>query len=158
MNPTTRPPLVAWLILAFATIQIRGLWVNWHHSPMDRLGWLALVLWLIPSFFVWPARGGNPFDQLSTRLLLAAALFLLVGVAVEIHAMAHIAFALAVAAVARPPRFAGLWLVGAISWMPALTSVTKELPLSAVISIRIMIASAAAVIGLLRLRKSPTPL
>lgn len=155
MNSPSRPPLVAWFILAFATIQVRGLWVDWQHSPMDRLGWLALALWLIPGIFHRVARGGNPVDRLSTLFLLSAAALLLVGVASELHAMAHVAFALAVAAIARPRSLPWLWLIGAISWMPILTSMTKELPLAAIISLRIIIASVACIIGFLPLRKSP---
>ncbi len=155
MNSQSRPPLVAWFILAFATVQVRGLWADWLHSPMDRLGWLALALWLVPGIVRWAARGGIAFDRLSAVLLVLGGTLLLVGVILELHILAHIAFACAVAAVVRPSGLPWVWLVGAISWMPALTSISKELPLAAIISLRIILATVAAIIGLLPLRRIP---
>ncbi len=158
MNAQSRPPLVAWFVLAFATVQIRGLWTDWQHSPLDRLGWLALVLWLVPAVVGWVAHRGLTFDRLSTVLLISAGLSLLVGVVFELHVLAHLAFACATAAISRPSRFPWLWLIGAISWMPALTSISKELPVVAIISLRIFLAASSAIIGSLPPRRSPAPL
>ncbi|MEI6779585.1 MAG: hypothetical protein WCQ21_01585 [Verrucomicrobiota bacterium] len=38
-----------WGVLAFCAWQSADLLTAWRHSPFDRLGWLALVLWLTPT-------------------------------------------------------------------------------------------------------------
>lgn len=156
MNPPTIPPLLAWVTFLFSLIQSRDLLVVWRHSPLDRLGWVSLLIWLIPPFFVWQRGGPTGFCKTSGGFLTAAILLLLAGGLFELHALNHLAVALSLTAIARPPGHLWPWLAGSLSWMPILTWVAKDLPSWGLLVMRLVVATTGAVLGYLSLRRTPS--
>lgn len=117
MKPPKTFPLVELAILSFAAWQAHDLLNAWQHSPHDRLGWLALMVWLAPWAFYWvdkrrPELSANPF--LLGAAILAGALSELT----ELHFFGHVALALAVAAWFKISWRWLLWLAAAAAWMP----------------------------------------
>lgn len=143
MKPGRSTPLVGWAVLAAAIWQSADLLEAWRHSPLDRLGWLALGLWLAPVAWAW-RRPAPVSEQTSLSLLGAAVAAILAGVLLELHGAAYAALALAISAIARPPRAAWLWLVLSVSWMPFLSWASRGLPLPGLIALRLALAAAAA--------------
>lgn len=139
-------PLIAWVTLVFTIAQARGLAVVWRHSPLDRLGWLAFCLWLVaPAVSILRSEvasfGSNSFGLISGSVAAAVG-----GMVLELHALTHLAMALAVASVARPARWPWFWLGGAISWMPLLSWVAKDLPIPLLIALRLTLALATLIV------------
>jgi len=117
MKSTRSWPLVELAILYFAAWLSRDLLNAWQHSPHDRLGWLALLVWLTPL----ARRLKNDRTELSANsyLLGAAIACGLLGELAEVHFLSHVAMALALGAWLKISLRSLLWLLAAVAWMPA---------------------------------------
>lgn len=122
-----------------------GLVNAWRHSPFDRLGWLAFLLWLAP----WMAALHAPNrDAPMLRRMSWAALPTLVAAALgDLNVLRHMALVLALAASFRPRRLAWTWLVLGVCWMPALGWMGAQLKAPGVIILRLSLGLAAAWAG-----------
>ena len=109
-------PLVEVAILLFAAWQARDLINAWQHSPHDRFGWVALLVWLTPPGL----RIINPqADKGANFYLLGAAIGCgLLGELTEVHFLKHVALGLAAGArISFSPR-TWPWRLAAVAWMP----------------------------------------
>jgi hypothetical protein len=137
-------PLVELAILFFAAWQAHDLPNAWQHSPHDRLGWLALIVWLAPSAFYLPGRRragcpANPF--LLGAAILAGALSGLT----ELHFFGHVALALAVAAWFKISWRWLLWLTAAAAWMPVFGWWLADFSGTTIFALRLLLALAGAI-------------
>jgi hypothetical protein len=116
VKPDRSSLLAAAAIVAFSAFASRGLPPTWLHSPYDRLGWAAFLLWLVPVVAL-ALRGAGPAPSL--RVSLAGFAGTILGVMGEVHAVKHAGLALALVAFVPAP---GRWtcLVASTAWMPAL--------------------------------------
>lgn len=144
MNSPKAPPAVAWAILAFAGWQASDLLAAWRHSPLDRLGGVAFLVWALPVPLAL-ATGRRPFEPRVGPWLLGASVPLaLLSAVLSLNLAAHVALALAIAAFAGwTPRHV-LWLAAAICWMPVFTWLGKQWPPSALAASRVAVALLAA--------------
>ena len=109
-------PLVELAVLIFAAVLSRDLLSAWQHSPHDRLGWLALLVWLAP-LAQRLARGPRPVPA-DFYLLAAAILSGLLGRLAEVHFLNHVALVLALGAWLEFSRRTAPWLLAAVAWLP----------------------------------------
>ncbi|MEI6193422.1 MAG: hypothetical protein WCS42_03740 [Verrucomicrobiota bacterium] len=110
-------PLVELAVLVFAAWQSLDLPVAWRHSPHDRFGWLALLVWLTPLALRLAGRPRVPLAA-NPWLLGSAILAGLLGQLTEVHFFGHVALALAVAAWVEISWRLLPWLLSAVAWMP----------------------------------------
>jgi hypothetical protein len=110
-------PLVELAILAFCAWLSRDLLNAWQHSPHDKFGWLALLIWLLPlGWRLW--RKENL--AASVWFLGAAIITGAVGELSEFHFLGHAALAFSLAAWLPLSPWLAVWLATALSWMPVL--------------------------------------
>ena len=116
MKITRSWPLAELAILFFAMWLSRDLVNAWRHAPHDRLGWLALLVWLAPLAL----RVKNDRTELSANFYLLGAAIVsgLLGELTEIHFLNHVALALALGAWLRLSLRSLSWLLAAVAWMP----------------------------------------
>lgn len=131
----------------------------WRHSPFDRLGWIAFLLWLIPvgAVFLRPRSAGLrtgedaaapaslPGRRPALRVLSWIALIIVVlAVVVDMNALRYVALALALGAWMPRRAWAWVWLVLALAWMPALGWLGAGLKASGVNVLRVLLGALAA--------------
>lgn len=140
-----------WGVLGFCVWQAADLVTAWRHSPFDRLGWLALGIWLAPtlvSAFRYRAVEPLPLKRRDALLCWLALLVCLIGILTDMHCLKHAALALACAAITPAFRFWGLWFALSLAWMPALGWLLGGIPSLGVASVRLGLAAIAAWVGL----------
>ena len=142
MKPTKQFPLVELAILAFAAWQSHDLLNAWQHSPHDRFGWLALLVWLTP-LAVQFVRGGK--ISASPFLMGAAIVSGTLGELTELHFFGHIALALVIAAWFKISWRSLLWLAAAVAWMPVLGWWLAGFSGGAVFTFRLVLALAGTI-------------
>lgn len=135
-------PWVELAVLAFAAWLARDLLQAWHHSPHDRLGWLALLVWLSPlALRLEQARA----ETAANFYLLAAAIACgLLGQLTEIHFLNHVALVLALGAWLPLSRGAVPWLLSAVAWLPLLGWALAGCASDLVLILRLLLALAGA--------------
>ncbi len=107
-------------IALYAAWNARNLTAAWLHSPFDRCGAPAFLLWLVP--IVW-IRAKGPLDgaraRVSTAAFAAGLVLSFAGVAADLGVVKYAGLAIALAGFLpiQPARF--LWLACAAGWMPA---------------------------------------
>lgn len=148
MNPTLATIKTKWLrvetaITLFAAAQARDVAWAWVHSPYDRTGSLAFVLWLAPAVWVAWRRLETPPPRWRVWVALV---FTAIGGMSGINFLNYLALAVALAGCfpllgARRWR----WLVLSLSWMPLLGWLAAKagLPVAAVAGLRLLLALAA---------------
>lgn len=109
-------PLVELAILFFAMWLSRDLVNAWHHSPHDRLGWLALLVWLTPLALL--LKNDRAELAANSYLLGAAILCGLLSELAEVHFLNHVALTLALSAWLKFSWRKLPWLLAAVAWMP----------------------------------------
>ena len=124
------------------------------HAPLERFSVLSFLIWLAPLVLLLSNRlkftASHP--SRSSTLVALALLSLTASAHLSIHALAHTALALALAALCHAPHLRlALWLVAALAWMPASGWLTATWPAAA--AIRLAIAS----LGALALLLPPPP-
>lgn len=132
---------LAWplAILAFCAWQAADLVVAWRHSPFDRLGWVAFLIWLAPVALERVRDLGSREPALS--LLLAALVLAFAGRLLDINAPRALALACAIVAFVAPAGPRWLWAIAAVAWMPVMGWVLRDLPPVAVGFLRCLVAS-----------------
>lgn len=115
-----RPPFGGLAIALYCAVRSEHLLAAWRHSPFDRLGWVALLLWLTPLVMAWRSTprelrlGRVNFGLLGLSLLVS-----LLGTMASMNAIKYLGLAVAVVALIRWRRAHLVWFIGAASWMPA---------------------------------------
>lgn len=151
---------VEWLVAAFCAWHAAGLLGGdalvhaWQHSPYDRLGWLALILWALPAArAIW--RGGSANGAFPVAM--ASLVMALIGVLGDLNFLVYWGFAASIGSLARVARRGWLWLVLAVCWMPVFGWFGSQLHLGAmpVNLLRLLVAAAAAAIGRCGLAPAP---
>jgi len=99
-------------ILAYTAFNSRELIKAWLYAPLDWLGWLPFVIWLIPLFVVW--RGKN-----HPAFLWGAVGATLLGNLASFNALRYAGFSAAIASWAPFTWGTVAWWAGSIAWMPA---------------------------------------
>jgi hypothetical protein len=155
-----RTSVVEWGVLAFCVWQGWGVISAWRHSPYDRLGWLAFLVWLGPVLVgraecgVQNAESGVQSGErgrgaawrvwMSGLGLVCA----VVGVIGDLNVLRHAGLALAIAGLAVTGwRWLG-WLGLAVCWMPAVGWLGQGLAVSQVGALRVGAAGLALGLGI----------
>lgn len=129
------------------------------HAPLERFSILSFLIWLAPLILTLSNRFKSPaiHPSRSSALVALALLSLAASALLSIHALAHSALALALAALCHAPHLRlALWLIAASAWMPASGWLTASWPAAA--AIRIALASLGALALLLpSTAKPPQP-
>lgn len=109
------------LILLFCGWRCYDLVIFWQTAPnAEYYGWVILALWLLPLIFTWTLCREQ--DQKTYPLLsLLGLAFSTGGMLGSFNILEHIGFTLACAAFIPWSSFTLLWIITAISWMPAFT-------------------------------------
>lgn len=150
-------PALVWAVLSFAAWRSGALLHAWEHSPMDRLGWLALVLWAFPAVLSLAVHDAPDQPPPRAHLLVASLLATLGGSIADLNAANYIGLALAVAAIPGASLRTFLWLGTAASWMPALSWLAQGLPRTYLVTGRLGLAAAGVMIALLPLPTLTSP-
>ena len=139
MKSKTQIPLFGLAVFAHALWQTRGLPTHWVHSPFDRMGWLAGLVWLAAIGLVWRDTRRPPAPAwLAVSLLLTLA-----GAVCDLNALRYAGLAAAGAAFFGGLPAALASLVCALCWMPALGYFFKELGTPFVNTLRVTMAVVA---------------
>ena len=144
-------PLVELAILFFAAGLSRDLVNAWRHSPPDRLGWLALLVWLAP--LALRLKSGRAAWSANFYLLGVAIGCGLLGELTEVHFLNHVALALALGAWLNCSLRSFLWLLAAVAWMPVFGWWLAGFPPAVVLIFRLALAL-AGVSSFLWIKKS----
>ena len=132
-------PGFALVVFAHALWQTRGLPTHWVHSPFDRMGWLAALVWVGAIALVWRDTKRSP----SVAWLVLSLLLGLAGALGDLNVLRYAGLAAAGAA------FFGGWpaaiasCVCALCWMPILGYAFKELGVPFVNTLRVTLALVA---------------
>ena len=95
----------------------------WRHSPYDRLGGVAFLLWILPVLvsMARQLRQAGPADlAASLHWPVVALMLVMLGTVTSLHVVKHMALACAVAFFLPRGPWRAFWLLLAISWMPVL--------------------------------------
>ena len=115
--PASLQPLAAGAaITLYAAWNARNLLAAWLHSPFDRCGSVAFLLWIVP-ILLWAARPSP--RRVSIPAFAVALLISFAGVAADLGALKYLGLALALAAFLPLRPATSLWLPCAAAWMPA---------------------------------------
>jgi hypothetical protein len=134
-----RVPWIQLAITAWSAWQARELLVAWRTSPYDRLGWLALAVWLAPLALL--ARRPDARSA-ATWPWFAAIACAFIGLVGELHVLAYVGLAVALAAFRRPDARWAVWLASACAWWPVFGYSLKGLPIAAMPAVRLAVAAA----------------
>jgi hypothetical protein len=117
-------PVVA---AAYVAWNARDVASAWLHSPFDRFGWLAALIWISPAVRYF-ARNRRAVEM---GWIWAGVVATLAGSLADLNVLKHAGLALAAAALparnTRPAWAFCLWLASAPCWMPALGWALKSL-------------------------------
>ena len=136
------------VVVVFAGLQARDLLTAWAHSPSDRTGWGAFLLWLTPAVrMLWRHKGRGPTNRLLVLTALTAAL---TGGICQVNFLNYLALALAFAG--RWPlawKHEIIWLALSIGWMPVMGVLAAHagLPVLLVDGVRVILGLMAAILG-----------
>jgi len=139
-----RIPLVELAVLLFAAWQASDLPEAWQHSPHDRLGWLALLVWLAPLVRRLAGKARREFSA-NPYLLGSAILTGTLGELTELHFFGHAALALAAAAWIKTSWRSWLWLATAVAWMPVFGWWLTDFSGGTVFALRLLLAMAGVI-------------
>ena len=110
------PPLPQVLIALFCAWRCADLIVFWKTAPNSEFfGWVVLAIWLLPLFLSRRRDQGVPF------LSCAGLGFAALGMLGDFNILEHVGFALSIVAMLPWTRFSPIWMLSAVSWMPAFT-------------------------------------
>ena len=145
---------VEWLIAAFCAWHSADLLQAWLHSPYERFGWLAFLIWLIPaarSVF----RGVDTSRHFKLAILSLALSF--IGTIGDLNFLCYCGLAGIVGAMGGVSGRAWLWLAMSVCWMPAFSLFFARFhftpPMAQIL--RLVTAGVAAGAGLCWLAPSP---
>jgi hypothetical protein len=154
MKPFLQLIRVEWFVAAFCAWHAADLLQAWRHSPYDRFGWVALLIWLLPAArAVWRrADTARHFKLAMTSLALT-----FIGVIGDLNVLVYCGLAGIIGALAGVSGRTWLWLLLAVCWMPVFGWACSKVHLSAhpVPVLRLIVAVLAAGLGFDR--RAPTP-
>jgi exosortase len=135
------------IILLWTVIISSTLVSSWKYNPFDEYGWFIFLFWLVPIFF----QQVKVVEEESTKKplyfyfqIIALALSFL-GVLSSIHFLCYEALAFALCSLKRDfslsPLINLLWLLIAITWMPAFGWALESLTFSLIFFIKLVLVS-----------------
>lgn len=127
---------VEWAITAFAAWQSADLVSAWRHAPLERGGWLAFAVWILP-LLLNPRLPEAPRPLWPASVALALALMGTLG---SLNAACYAGLALAVVGQTGWSMRRALWLASAIAWMPLLGWLSRDLSDALRLPLRLLIA------------------
>jgi len=149
---------VEWFVAAFCAWHATAhLLQAWRHSPFERFGWVALMIWLIPVARMVCA-GADTSRHFKLAIVSLALSF--IGVIGDLNVLIYCGLAGIMGSIAHVSGRAWLWLLLAVCWMPAFSLLFARLQLTPhmVQLLRLVTATVAAGLGLCWLpvpRKTP---
>ena len=133
---------VGMAVFGLAVWDSRALLSAWLHSPLDRLGWLALFLWVSPVVWLsWNQRNLGVGRLWYICGSLAALAF---GAISSMNSFGYLALAAIISAVPGFSIYSVLWFLTAASWMPAFSWAANTVPLPVLIVGRVLMAGTGA--------------
>ena len=137
MNSIMRERALPVAVVALCVWQASDLVVAWRHSPLDRLGWLALLLWALPAGWALFSPAVSQPSPLVFPLL--AILLVIAGGLLDLNALRCFGLAFALAAFPALSLRQGVWLASAVGWMPVLGWLGRDLPAGAITLLRLLL-------------------
>ncbi len=130
-----------WCAWAYCLWSCRDLPGAWLYAPYEHWSWLALLIWLTP---VLRDKGRGVFISGQRWQVMAVVLAALSAIA-DLRLLAHIGLALLVFGAAPASRqrrlSSAVWLLSAISWMPASGWLLSHLPAPVAAMLRVTTAA-----------------
>lgn len=116
----TSPYIFAVLAVVALAIGSSDLLVHWIERPLDRFGWLAFAIWILPAgFSIW--RGvAFRFPREDALLWGIVCVCAAVGLQAQLNSAFHLGLAVLLGAIVGRFPYRWMWLFGAIAWMPIL--------------------------------------
>jgi len=131
------------MVLAYCLWHARDLLSAWQRSPHDRLGWLALFIWLVPVLYRGRHLRRDPPGWSPLLLGLGLALSF-IGEMGSLHLLNHLGLATALAGLAQVTPRQLPWVVTAVSWMPLLGWTGSHLFPFMILPMRLALATAGS--------------
>jgi hypothetical protein len=147
-------PLVELAILAFCAWLSRDLLNAWRHSPHDKFGWLALLIWLVPVVVSQARQGRNSANVFFLGAAIVMGAF---GDLSEFHFLGHVALAFSIAAWLPVTLGSVVWLVTALAWMPVFGWQTAHFSDGSILFLRLALVLAGNVCWRVFSKKSAIP-
>lgn len=149
-----RPSLVGLAICAYCAWQCRGLVGAWRYAPLDRLGWVAFLVWCAPIVWLRLARDqeGQPDD--GTALLWVSLVCVCLGTLGSLNVITHVALAAGLVGLLPWSWTHAIWLGSAVSWMPAFGWLVGRQSPQHVFGARLLVVVPAVMMTLLLSRRS----
>lgn len=146
------------MIVLFCTGHSASILQAWRHSPFDKLGWMAFLVWLGPLLLglggYRATSGPKETDSSLTPWLLGSALILVVaGIVSSLNALKYAALACSLVGLLRWNAWNLVWLVAAVSWMPWLGWVGGGMGSHTLPGLRLAVAAAGMLCGCRALMK-----
>lgn len=146
-------------VLVFCALMCDDLPLSRRWSPFEKGGPIAFAMWGLPAlvalFMRLRTRGKNLLPVPSVFFSAAALIVLMLGTATSFNVLKHGALVLAASAFIPPSRWMILWLLSAISWMPALGWVAHCAGVPTVHVIRLILGASSFVFGFISLHHAP---
>jgi len=147
--------LVALAVTIYCGWSAREMVNSWWHTPFNRLGWLAFLIWLLPLIRETCRRRIEPLPVLLWGGLACS----LVGTIGEQNSLCYVGVACALAAL---PQWSFavrlLWLAASVSWMTIFGYFMQRASVSGANVMRLRLIAVACAISLilfLTRRRSP---
>lgn len=102
-------PILILLYTAFNSLELLNAWAN---APLDWLGWLPFVVWLLPLIIVGRKEAHSLF-------LWGAVIFSLLGNIASLNALRYLGFSSAIAAWVPFSWGTCVWWACSVAWMPS---------------------------------------
>lgn len=153
---TSAPPLVALAILLYCAWNAAELLTSWQGTtPLTRLSWLAFLIWIAPIVLYWLPGSllGAAQSPCNPVLLALALLCSLLGVIGSLNTLQYYGLALALAGIMPWSWGMLIWILCAVSWMPALTWLGSHVFPSYILVLRLALASLSVFLLIFTMRK-----
>lgn len=145
-------PVAGWAILALAAVQSRELLSAWQHSPFDKFGWVALLVWGGPAAWLYATGRAGGRGRLALLGICLGGIAL--GAVSGLNALCYIGLAFGVSALPGFSFGAVFWLATSIGWMPVFSWAANSLPVPLVLALRVTLTLVGSAAILLVHRKS----
>lgn len=124
----------------------------WQKNSHDRFGWIALLIWVLPTAYGSSQRKASQRDSIPLFLTLALTLSFL-GEMGSLNALKYAGLSLAFAGLT-PTRLPHhiFWILTSVSWMPLIGWIGSHWFPTIIIPVRLMIAMAGSGLCLLSIQ------
>jgi len=109
-------------ISLYAAWNARDLLMAWLHSPYDRFGYIAFLLWMLPVGCVWFTRhifGLAVHGHVRAGALAIGLAVSFAGVILDVNAIKYLGLAITISGFLPLQPATYVWLACALGWMPA---------------------------------------